>query len=355
MCKGNGTIQFLKGTKTMKKIFAIALAVVMVLSIASVAGAFNWSKPAAPAEPFGYSVDVIKFTRSTGELGSSYFNADDAATAVNGADVYYAIRLVVPDLATDNAVRKNAKVSVSITALDGVKDMPATAIGSYSAGIYYYGTLDKGDNYGFYTIEQFKQNKLGMNHTAETPVFAARCLDTATAKVSAKVTSKPNLWTTYTSPNNTLSVGGFKVFFNKGANAIGFLADDDTRIVDFYLNGDSLVTKAQIYSRNDNKLFELYRWLNNGDAQAIETAINNKEMYMTDDNLLAAFGFNYKVEDSVTWNANSTPIILDPTVSIPKTGDNASVIGFAMIMVIGFAMIMVAVVAAAVAVRKVNA
>ena len=331
----------------MKKIFAIALAVVMVLSIASVAGAFNWSKPAAPAEPFGYSVDVIKFTRSTGELGSSYFNADDAATAVNGADVYYAIKLVVPDLAADNKVRQNAKVSVSITALDGVKDMPATSLANSSAGIYYYGTLDKGTTYAFYSIEQFKQNALGMNHTAETPVFAARCLDTATAKVSAKVTSKPDLWTTYTSPTNTLSVGGFKVFFNKGLNAIGFLADDGSRIVDFYLNGDSLVTKAQIYSRNDNKLFELYRWLNNGDAQAIETAINNKEMYMTDDNLLAAFGFNYKVEDSVTWNANSTPIILDPTVSIPKTGDNASVIGFAMIMV--------AVVAAAVAVRKVNA
>ncbi len=330
----------------MKKIFAIALAVVMVLSIASVAGAFNWSKPAAPAEPFGYSVDVIKFTRSTGELGSSYFNADDAATAVNGADVYYAIKLVVPDLAADNKVRQNAKVSVSITALDGVKGMPTTSIAGASAGIYYYGTMDEGASYAFYTIEQFKQNKLGMNHTAETPVFAARCLDTATAKVSAKVTSKPDLWTTYTY-GNPLSIGGFKVFFNEGAKAIGFLADDDTRIVDFYLNGDSLVTKAEIYARSDNKLFELYRWLNNGDAQAIEAAINNKEMYMTDDNLLAAFGFNYSSSDSVTWNANSTPIILDPTVSIPKTGDNASVIGFAMIMV--------AVVAAAVAVRKVNA
>ena len=328
----------------MKKIFAIALAVVMVLSIASVAGAFNWSKPAAPSEPFGYSVDVIKFTRSTGELGSSYFNADDAATAVNGADVYYAIKLVVPDLAADNKVRENAKVSVSITALDGVKDMPATSLANSSAGIYYYGNIN--GQYAFYSIEEFKQNALGMNHTAETPVFAARCLDTATAKVSAKVTSKPDLWATYTI-NNRLSVGGFKVFFNKDAKAIGFCADDGSRIVDFYLNGDGLVTEADIYARNDNKLFELYRWLNNGDAQAIEAAINNKEMYMTDDNLLAAFGFNYKVEDSVTWNANSTPIILDPTVSIPKTGDNASVIGFAMIMV--------AVVAAAVAVRKVNA
>ena len=331
----------------MKKIFAIALAVVMVLSIASVAGAFNWSKPAAPSEPFGYSVDVIKFTRSTGELGSSYFNADDAATAVNGADVYYAVKLVVPSLSATNEIRKNAKFSLDVTALDmgkGFANIKDWDISYLDGGTYYYGFV-KGVNL-LQPITYYISNAQGMNFTAETPVFAARCADTATAKVSAKVTSKPDLWGTYTI-NNRLSVGGFKVFFNKGANAIGFCADDGSRIVDFYLNGDSLVTKADIYARNDNKLFELYRWLNNGDAQAIEAAINNKEMYMTDDNLLAAFSFNYKVEDSVTWNANSTPIILDPTVSIPKTGDNASVIGFAMIMV--------AVVAAAVAVRKVNA
>ena len=214
MCKGNGTIQFLKGTKTMKKIFAIALAVVMVLSIASVASAFTWSKPAdsTTADNFGYSIDVIKFTRSTGELGSSYFKADDAATAVNGADVYWAIKLVVPDLAADNKVRQNAKVSVSITALDGVKDMPATSLANSSAGIYYYGTMD-GVNYAFYSIKDFKQNALGMNHTAETPVFAARCLDTATAKVSAKVTSKPDLSRPWSASSGSYDVyvdGNFK-------------------------------------------------------------------------------------------------------------------------------------------------
>ena len=101
----------------MKKIFAIALAVVMVLSIASVAGAL-WEKPASEAvtnDNFGYSIDVINFTRSTGGLGSSYFKADDAATAVNGADVYYAIKLVVDN--PSDAVKANAKADVSFTAI----------------------------------------------------------------------------------------------------------------------------------------------------------------------------------------------------------------------------------------------
>ena len=331
----------------MKKIFAIALAVVMVLSIASVASAFVWTKPAdtTTADNFGYSIDVIKFTRSTGELGSSYFNADDAATAVNGADVYYAIKLVVDNPSDD--VKKLARADVSFTAIDGVESKTNISLKSLSDGIYYYGKIKGNGEFNFYTIDKYVSNALKMNATAETPVFAARCLDTDTAKVAAKVYSKINLWKTYPSIEKALSVGGFKVVFNKDAKAIGFFADDDTRIVTFFLNGDSLVTKAEIYARSDNKLFELYRWLNNGDAQAIEAAINNKEMYMTNDNLLAAFGWSYSQSDSVTWNANSTPIILDPTVSIPKTGDNASVIGFAMIMV--------AVVAAAVAVRKVNA
>ncbi|MPN14545.1 hypothetical protein SDC9_161872 [bioreactor metagenome] len=82
------------------------------------------------------------------------------------------------------------------------------------------------------------------------------------------------------------------------------------------------------------------------------SGISAGAIYMTNANLRAALGFTYKGEASITWAANSTPIILDPltsatVVTIPKTGDNASVIGFAMIMV--------AVVAAAVAVKKVNA
>ena len=88
-------------------------------------------------------------------------------------------------------------------------------------------------------------------------------------------------------------------------------------------------------------------WLDEGNSKTFRDAVAAGEVYMTDSNLRTAFGFAYKVSDSITWKANSTPIILDPTVGIPKTGDNASVIGFAMIMV--------AVVAAAVAVRKVNA
>ena len=94
-------------------------------------------------------------------------------------------------------------------------------------------------------------------------------------------------------------------------------------------------------------VIDLYEWLDDGNAGSFKDAVKDGLVYMTDSNMRAAFGYANKVSDEITWQANSTPIILDPTIDIPKTGDNTSVIGFAMIMV--------AVVAAAVAVKKVKA
>ena len=328
----------------MKKIFAIALAVVMVLSIASVASAFTWAKPAdtTTADNFGYNIDVIKFTRSTGELGSSYFNADDAATAVNGADVYWAVKLTVNSPA--DSIKANAYADVTFVALDGMTDVKSIPLNTHANGVYYFVASPKGGVSHFQTVNYFVSNGLKMNYTAETPVYATRCLDTATAKVSAKVYSERPF-------NGWFQVGSYWVNVDTAANTIEFAMDDaannNPRIATFTRNSDGLITAVTYGAAGDAETMKLYEWLNNGSATEFRKAVENKEVYMTNANLRAAFGFAYSQSDSITWNANSTPIILDPTVSIPKTGDNASVIGFAMIMV--------AVVAAAVAVRKVNA
>ena len=481
----------------MKKIFAIALAVVMVLSIASVAAAFNWGPAASSGDSFGYGIDVIKFTRSTGEIGSSYFNADDAATAVNGADVYFAIRLTVPDLLATNGIRANAEVEIDATAISGF-DGGTYDISDLGKGTYYYMEDAPGLADGFYLIDAFVANARWMNFVSETPVFARYCLDTDTAEVYAEVTSdrplgrwfnvgnydigkvtvggtagvpadvtfgqdtvkvtgddsveKPTVFTftfegfiaeqactvvynlagisveyetddpvTVTSTANAeliaekLGVGTtvviedvkFKVGLNGKtvtftemgapgeyttqfngktpiftAEAIGTAGTAGTTVVEFReanhpigkgkliavipLGGsdlalDVLGSKEELEAYNNalkteykgatwagtQAITNLMAWLDEGNSKTFRDAVAAREVYFTDSNMRTAFGFANKVSDSITWKANSTPIILDPTVSIPKTGDNASVIGFAMIMV--------AVVAAAVAVRKVNA
>ena len=493
----------------MKKILSIALAVVMVLSIASVAAAFNWGPAASSGDSFGYGIDVIKFTRSTGEIGSSYFNADDAATAVNGADVYFAIKLTVPDLSATNGIRANAEVKIDATAISGF-DGGTYKISDLGKGTYYYMEDAPGLADGFYLIDAFVANARWMNFVSETPVFARYCLDTDTAEVYAEVTSDRPLgrWFTVggydigkvalgavdaipanvaiqgarvtmddeethgaateitfnfpsirnyqasacdvnynmfgftgtvTVPANAannynmsaadvaqevasdlnIRQAGNTVFTIDGVNfsaalngsriifteqqqgtapfttkyynnapdftfaAAGTAAVPGTEVIEFREastpagNGDvvavipldgndkalDVLASAQELAAYNNRALagfytnlrwagtqavtDLMAWLDEGNSKTFRDAVAAGEVYMTDSNLRTAFGFAYKVSDSITWKANSTPIILDPTVGIPKTGDNASVIGFAMIMV--------AVVAAAVAVRKVNA
>ena len=490
----------------MKKILSIALAVVMVLSIASVAAAFNWGPAASSGDSFGYGIDVIKYTRSTGEIGSSYFNADDAATAVNGADVYFAIKLTVPDLLATNDIRANAEVKIDATAISGF-DGGTYDISDLGKGTYYYMEDAPGLADGFYLIDAFVANARWMNFVSETPVFARYCLDTETAEVYAEVTSdRPlgrwftvggydigkvalgaadavpanvgigNATVTATNAGNQekattitfkfpeitnyqgtncvvnynmfgytgkFNVGGVvgtvteataiakavadqlkiteggTVFTIDGVNfkavldttdatitfteqgiapfttayygnlptftfaPVGTAAVPGTEVIEFReastpagngavvavipLDGndkalDVLASAQELKDYNGGVLKDYYAgkkwagtkavtdlmaWLDEGNSKTFRDAVAAGEVYMTDSNLRTAFGFAYKVSDSITWKANSTPIILDHTVGIPKTGDNASVIGFAMIMV--------AVVAAAVAVRKVNA
>ncbi len=334
----------------MKKIFAIALAVVMVLSIASVAGAaFNWGPGTTnSAETFAsrYQIDVVKLVNETGIIGSNRVLEDDNATAVNNAPVYFYIRLTVSGASdTPDAIQDHVEACVEFTSLENWNGTALTNEGYVDCtglpnGTYYYVINPTGEGENGRWRYQPLTNDINNSDLANA-VIEARCLDTETAKVTATVRSRRPLV-----GDAIYEVGDFK--FEVENNVVRFYDADGKHLVSFIRNGDGLVTGRQ-YPQNVNSedVMELYAWLNDGNANTFMAALDNKDIYMSNDNLWAAFGFSYSQSDSATWKANSTPIILDPTVSIPKTGDNASVIGFAMIMV--------AVVAAAVAVRKVNA
>ena len=321
----------------MKKLFSIVLAVVMVLSVASMAMAFSWTDAPAKEDPFGYKIEVIKYTMQTGAIGSSNFIADNNAAAVNNADVYFAIKLTVPDIDQGKPIRDEAEVKISFTALGGIAlvkndagnyvafDGFNSSIAELDPGTYYYNGLGgKDEQKAFKTIAE-----------SPIPVFEARCLDTETAKVYAKVSTGRDLGTTFTYGSYKIQLAtDTEVTFSdkENKNTVTFNRDAETGKVD----------SVDIAGNDAQFVAKLYGFLGITPAD-----VADGKVYMSDDNLKAAFGFAYKSESTATWKANSTPIILDPTVTIPKTGDNASVIGFAMIMV--------AVVAAAVAVKKVKA
>ena len=330
----------------MKKIFAIALAVVMVLSIASVASAFVWDKPAdQTAETFAsrYQIDVVKLVNQTGIIGTNSMIADDNATAVNNAPVYFYIKLTVSGAsATDpDAIQQNAKVDINFTSLESVASssnvvpLPASQtinISGLTNGSYFC-NITTGTSNWFEPLTNAAMD----NSVFANAVIEARCLDTDTAKVTAKVYSNRPLTPAF-------KYGDYEI--NKKENKVFFKLIENDHYAFFILGEGDKVLDYENRDMSHKELNDLFRFLDAGDVEAFEAAMD-EGVYMTDTNLRNAFGFAYSQSDSATWAANSTPIILDPTVSIPKTGDNASVIGFAMIMV--------AVVAAAVAVRKVNA
>ena len=314
----------------MKKILSIAFAVVMVLSIASVASAFEWGPSAATTnDNFGAKISVEKYALQTGTYSWNYVT-DETITAANGADVYYVIKL---EFTKNVAAADDYVANVNYFGIDG-QNFSGGVSGNKGDIFYYCGNQSKGSN-GWV--------KASSRTNIDEVVIRARCFDTTEAQIDVSVSNERDL-------KQQFEVGGYEVKLSSAGDAIAFWKDG-AFLAKFNRNSDGLVTSVDFkdstgYKADADDVMRLYAWLNNGSATEFQTALAAGDVYMTNSNLLTAFGFSYKVSDSVNWTATNYPIIVDP-VGIPKTGDNASVIGFAMIMV--------AVVAAAVAVRKVNA
>ena len=163
----------------MKRLLAFVFVVTLAFSFAGSASAFSWEKPAPPdPEKIGYSIDVLKCTLVTGAAGSYYYNMDDNAAAVNGADVYWAVKLTVEG--PSDLIRSTAYADVEISglAMSSVKAIPLNALDD---GVYYF--IPSAGDY-FQKIDTIIANGV------HSPVQATRCTDTQTARVTAQVYSE---------------------------------------------------------------------------------------------------------------------------------------------------------------------
>ena len=180
-CPWNTCFLGTKGRKytKMKRLLAFVFVVTLAFSFAGSASAFSWEKPAPPdPEKIGYSIDVLKCTLVTGAAGSYYYNMDDNAAAVNGADVYWAVKLTVDG--PSDLIRSTAYADVEISglAMSSVKAIPLNALDD---GVYYF--IPSAGDY-FQKIDTIIANGV------HSPVQATRCTDTQTARVTAQVYSE---------------------------------------------------------------------------------------------------------------------------------------------------------------------
>ena len=224
----------------MKRLLAFILVVAMALAFAGSASAFSWEKPAQPTpEEIGYSIQVIKCTLVTGEAGSYYYNLDDNAVAVNGADVYWAVKLTV-DGPTD-LIQSTAYADVEISGL-GLSSFKAIPLSGLDSGVYYF--IPSGAGGYFQDIETILANG------GRSPVQATRCTDTQTAKVTAQVYSERVL-------GEAFNVGDYDVQVRPFLTELKYEAPDSQNC---YLRQDygsdgrqDYGSDGQIYNDTDNQ------------------------------------------------------------------------------------------------------
>ena len=270
----------------MKRLLAFILVVAMALAFAGSASAFSWEKPAQPTpEKIGYSIDVLKCTLVTGEAGSSYYNVDDNAVAVNGADVYWAVKLTVDNPSNQIKSTAYADVEISGLGLSSVKEIPLKGLDS---GVYYF--IPSGAGGYFQDIETILANG------GRSPVQATRCTDTQTAKVTAQVYSERVL-------GEAFNVGDYDVQVRPFLTELKYEAPDSQNC---YLRQDDK-ENGKIYNDTDNQaVLEKYKATGNKPSPAAEAAANNSflDVYNKDWNPAKQFritlpdkGWNYSLQN----------------------------------------------------------
>ncbi len=216
----------------MKRLLAFILVVAMALAFAGSASAFSWEKPAQPSpEEIGYDIEVIKCVLVTGAAGSYYYNVDDTAVAVNGADVYWAVKLTVDN--PSNQIKSTAYADVEISGL-GLSSVKAIPLSGLDSGVYYF--MPSGAGGYFQKIETIIANG------GQSPVLATRCTDTQTAKVTAQVYSERVL-------GEAFNVGDYDVQVRPFLTELKYESPDSDLC---YLRQDDK-DKRQIYNDTDNQ------------------------------------------------------------------------------------------------------
>ena len=106
----------------MKKIFAIALALVMVLSMASAfasycTGSFDWTCATSTKYCGQGTVEVVPYVKVNNGCGGFKWEVSECASAVSSEDVFYAVKLTV-DANADDEWWNTVKITTSYKGMD---------------------------------------------------------------------------------------------------------------------------------------------------------------------------------------------------------------------------------------------
>ena len=299
----------------MKKIFAIALALVMVLSMASAfaltnctTGSFSWSCPVTDKCGKG-KVEVVPYVRLNNGCGGYEWQVNTCAAAVTGEKVYYAVKLTV-EANADQLWWAQTFGKIKMT-YAGVTAGPAELN-------FYTPVEDKAKDvtwiYNFATNGWTKMDD--EFEIDDAHILGLQVSDARKAKVCATLASEHTGIGTWEYKGYTINVSTTAITFTKGGKNATITMGADGKVV--YAGSDDAAFFAQVVAD-----FNL-------SGCAIGTCI-------TAENIKKNFGWDDELKSCFQWSKNGTAIVNpECKVEIPKTGD-ASVVAYAVMALVAAA------------------
>lgn len=299
----------------MKKIFAIALALVMVLSMASAfaltnctTGSFSWSCPVTDKCGKG-KVEVVPYVRLNNGCGGYEWQVNTCAAAVTGEKVYYAVKLTV-EANADQLWWAQTFGKIKMT-YAGVTAGPAEL--NFTTPVE-----DKTKDVTW--IYDFANNgwtKMDENFEIDDAhILGLQVTDARKAKVCATLASEHTGIGTWEYKGYTIVVSTTEITFTKGGKVAAIQMGSDGKVI--AAGSDDAAFFAQVVAD-----FNL-------SGCAIGTCI-------TAENIQKNFGWDDELKSCFQWSKNGTAIVNpECKVEIPKTGD-ASVVAYAVMALVAAA------------------
>ena len=320
----------------MKKIFAIALALVMVLSMAS-AFAMNcltldWSTSTNCGTG---KVEVLPYVVGNKFGGQNTYTASDCAAAVNNKEVYYTVKVTV-DEKPNKEWWDNATLYLTYDGMTVGGDSSNTLATIYEI---LKGTNDEIKAGEYYLLPGWTAVKASDFVANATTLFEGSVTAAEKAKVCAKIESAAAV-AVGSDATSAIELNGAKVWLGEGSDFYEIWVDD----VSFRFEKTGKFLQATVHGKTaDHTYYSMCdgKYISDGGEYA-EAACYNKDDYKAINDALAAIqitwgqkisfatakavlGWKQSVSDCAKWNDEAMSIVNAEcqvqVMSIPKTGD----------------------------------